>query len=350
MYRFILILFIVLFTISCVKKNKHSTSLTSPEELFESNKLIVGQKLNISSDSIRYVYSLTTIGDSLLILSDNNDSFHFSLIDLYTDTMVGRFGKIGDGPNEISFPTSIQVLPSTKSVGFYVMNQWLYYEHSLEDIIKGQGQPYLKLGRFDVNHQRLFKLRDSTFIGVGYFKNRFAISNEKGDVIEQMQQYPFEEILGQNTNSLAMAYQGNFSMSPNGKNLCFATIYSPNLSFIHLDDSKVVKNIDTLYSWPPIFVGSEGNVISIDFEKENILGYQSVATTNDRVYLLYSGKKLSEKEPYQSNVVLVFDWYGKPIIKYKLDKQLSQITVDSKGKVLYGFVDEMKPYIIKYML
>lgn len=336
--------------VACQPEHEQGAGYTSPEEFFESEKLLAGQKLGLPADSITYINYMATIGDSLLVLSDKNDRFNFALVDPTSGLLIRRFGRLGEGPGEIAFPTTIQLLPGARSCGFYVMTRWQYYEYSLNDILQGREQPYWQAGRFNVNYQRIYKLNDSAFIGVGLFKKRFVISNPQGDTIGQMGRYPFENKLSHSYNSLAMAYQGRFSMSPDGRHLCFATLYAPNVNFIHLDANRMVSSIDSLYSWPPLFKGSDGNVISADIDNNNLLGYLSVSTTNDRVYLLFSGKKLSDPEPYQSDVVLVFDWFGKPVTKYRLDRQLKTIAVDSRGETLYGFVDAQEPYVIKYRL
>ncbi len=116
--------------LACHQQQEQGASFTSPVDFFESEKLLTGQKLGLPADSITYINYMATIGDSLLVLSDKNDQFNFALVDPTSGLLIRRFGRLGEGPGEIAFPTTIQLLPGARSCGFYVMTRWQYYEYS----------------------------------------------------------------------------------------------------------------------------------------------------------------------------------------------------------------------------
>ncbi|GEM_PF-1382885 len=342
--------FILLFACKADTNNPAEAWYDSPEQLFGAVIELTGEATRIPSDQLRHVYELVMPTDSLLILSDPDPQYHFSLVNLNQPQRLLRFGKIGDGPYEVSFPTSIQYISKDTALGLFVRKRWLYYEYRLADIWDKAIQPRIKHGPFHTNYQLLVKRADSTFWGVGYFGHRFAVSEPGGKVVSQWLDYPFRRQLSHGINGLAMAYQGHFSLSPSHNHMGFATIYAPNLILMHFG-SDSIPAVDSVYSRPPLFVGGDNpQRISIDLAKENKMGYLDLATTNDQVFVLYSGKRLADQNAYESTMLLVFDWRGRPLTRYKLDTPVKKFTVSANGQTLYAFVDTPNPYIIKYQL
>ncbi|MBA0884777.1 BF3164 family lipoprotein [Flavobacterium undicola] len=82
------------------------------------------------------------------------------------------------------------------------------------------------------------------------------------------------------------------------------------------------------------------------FENEKTrVTFISGATTNKYIYLLYSGKKFSEKKAYSGKYIYVYDWDLNPVKKITLDKEVSHITIAKDGKRLYTY-DKETGYIV----
>lgn len=71
----------------------------------------------------------------------------------------------------------------------------------------------------------------------------------------------------------------------------------------------------------------------------------SGTTTNDYIYLLYSGKKFIENNAYTGKCIYVYDWNLNPIKKINLDKEISEIAISNDGKVLYSY-DKERAYLV----
>ena len=81
---------------------------------------------------------------------------------------------------------------------------------------------------------------------------------------------------------------------------------------------------------------------------QNVTHYWGMSTTNDNVYCLYSGRTpIQIGNDWKKNIEYIFvekfDWNGKPIKKFKLDKW-GYFCVDKKRNKLYiGSVREEHP-------
>lgn len=91
----------------------------------------------------------------------------------------------------------------------------------------------------------------------------------------------------------------------------------------------------------------------------NHLGILSVASDNEYVYALYSGRTLEEllennfdkDKALISNTILVYDWNGRPVRKIISNKQLSQLCYDKYDQILYAIeINENDEFCISKIL
>jgi hypothetical protein len=77
-------------------------------------------------------------------------------------------------------------------------------------------------------------------------------------------------------------------------------------------------------------------------DRDNVIGYIDIATGREYVYALYADKKLINEDgtgnTFSSDVVLVFDWKGHPVKKYRLTKEAYYITVNERTNKLYAAI------------
>jgi hypothetical protein len=84
--------------------------------------------------------------------------------------------------------------------------------------------------------------------------------------------------------------------------------------------------------------------------------FMSVATSEDHIYILYSGKKPASNtrddrvSAALTNIIYVLDWNGNPLKRYQIDKYLRSIAIDGKTNTLYGSSYEENPSLISYKL
>jgi hypothetical protein len=79
-----------------------------------------------------------------------------------------------------------------------------------------------------------------------------------------------------------------------------------------------------------------GDIIEPNFTEDNTTGYFTIQVTAQYIYLLYSGKTRNEPAIDYANTIHVYDWSGRPIQRYILDKQISGFCVDNGNTKIYG--------------
>jgi hypothetical protein len=79
-------------------------------------------------------------------------------------------------------------------------------------------------------------------------------------------------------------------------------------------------------------------------------GFNDIAVTGDKIFALFNGPKLTELHTF-TDVLLVYNWDGKAIQSFKLDRKCRNIAIDeSNPHILYGLYGERDVRIVKYKL
>ncbi|MDX2303371.1 MAG: BF3164 family lipoprotein [Microscillaceae bacterium] len=277
------------------------------------------------------------------------------MFNLNSAQLIKKFGRIGEAPNEFQFPTFMQYYPSKQGLmmGLYAARKFTYTEFQLDSVLfSNDPKPFAKSVTFDFNHQRLFKLDGKRFVGVGLFSHRFVVSDKEGKILQSFFDYPHQNDLDEFSHRvLAMAYQGNLIFSSDRSKFAFATIDSPNLDICKITPQRIEK-VKNFHLNPPDFRGQGGSTINVTMTTKNKVGFIDICADKSHIYVLYSGRNWERhKDKYlQGNTVLVFDWEGNPVKAYQLSNDISTFTIDSRGKMLYGFEDIKNPQILTFDL
>lgn len=70
------------------------------------------------------------------------------------------------------------------------------------------------------------------------------------------------------------------------------------------------------------------------------------SATQHYIYLLYSGLHENEDHPNDAKFIFVYDWDGKPVMKFTLDRFITSFTVSATDDVMYAF-DESAKAVVK---
>ncbi|SIT14379.1 BF3164 family lipoprotein [Belliella pelovolcani] len=343
---------LIAILLSCKENTKEDISIFELSE-FETVEKLKAEYMSIASTHINRAYDLLILNDNLIV-SDPNSEKHFKIIGLSNEAFLGSFGRIGNGPCEIQFPASIQILNESSSViGVNNRKNFGYREIFLdENQFNSMKDSCLKdYGKFDYNYQKIIKLDEKNLVGTGLFEQRFALSSiDNGSIISEFGKYPFEEELSQyDHNVLAMAYQGEIIKHPKKPLFISTSINSFNFDIIALNTDNSLSVIAQKHYWSPLFNGVSGNAIQATMTSDNKKGCLSTTVTEKYIYILYSGKSRKEGG-VDSNTILVYDWEGKPVKLIKSDKNLNLIAADAKGKYLIGYHDDGQPNLFKITL
>lgn len=269
------------------------------------------------------------IKDSILFIKDYGaDTIFYAYNISHTPfTLLKSWGTKGDGPNEYIYPSPLRRI--NNAISFY--DKALLKLHTIGPDIEIRHEPIAYSG-----FNNVLKIRDNTYIGDGYFNDsRFKLLKE--DVCSSLSiQYPHDGIdcpLIQKS----LAYQGDLVRQPNGDRFVYTSsyggiveIYQINQNDISLVDSKV-------YAYPLYMPYKHSqNEVSANFQKENVKGSLSTYATDRFIYMLYSGKAVSDPDHSYSDIIYVFDWDGNELCQYIPDQDLSCICVDDNDLFLYG--------------
>lgn len=323
-------------------RNKEIDSLGD----FEQNRELTGKRLSISPNSFVYPNKIMEL-DSFLIVEDSDKNKHFRIVDL-RNMSVKLVGTMGNGPGELTFPTSIQKIPRSNSLGLFIRPKFIFAQISLNDLINDRLDYFDSNNRFDINHQKLIKVNDSVFVGIGLFNKRYALSDGMHKLINTQNDYPFAtELKYQPLEVIGMAYQGDIDVKPDGTKIIISSEYSINLQISKIDGYTIIpeKTIDLTF---PQFKAGEGNVISTTMSKDNIRGFLDVSVTNNLIFLLYSGK--AQSNSVGSAIVYVFSWNGDPKYKFLLDREVVCIAASSDEKYLYAVEYGKEPFVTVFDL
>jgi len=286
---------------------------------------------------------LISLGERLIVSSKDTD-FLFQVFDINNGKKITSFGKIGEGPCEFEFPTSIQLDIKDKELGLFNRKRWTYQTID-PNTFECSSSPTSPL---DFNFQKALAVNDSTFFGIGIFKNKYAtynLNSKKTSILDVP--YPFVEQKLDVNPKIAMNQQSDLHLKPDGTRILVTSIFSP---FFDIIDSKRLSIIKRSEGWAPSTMDSDDpNVLTTAVKEDNRLGYISSSVTDTNIYLLFSGKKFSEN-PYSSSIIHVLDWEGNKIEQLNLDMEVESITVTEDNQTLIAYFDDGKANILTYRL
>ncbi|PZX60136.1 TolB-like protein [Algoriphagus ratkowskyi] len=334
-------LFIIIsLVISCTNKQK--------EEFIQTQLLKNGKFLN-SSHRINRLLDIHFIGNKYLI-NDPDGNYQFKIFDINNPEYELKIAKTGEGPCEFSFPTFSQILPNdTSTIGLYNSRLFMYREIKLlEDDYYCTSKEKQRIAN---NFYRVIKANDTILFGTGMFQKKYAVEYENLAEYQQLDiNYPFTDPSSEVENfSITMSQQGQLFLRPDGKYILTTSQFSPTFDILEIT-KKDIKLKYRFEGWPPQFSGSDNpNVITASMSDSNKFGYISSSVSNQYIYLLFSGKNLSQS-PYLSDIIQVLDWNGNKIKELIIPIKVNQIAVSPNDDFLITYHDDGKPNLTLYEL
>jgi len=333
----IFLLFIsTLFFISCNRPNEINLDLQNSE------------RMSIS-DEINHARSMVII-DSLLWITDPDQSHLFKVFNLYDEKGAYPVGNLGSGPCDISFPSFVQKL-NDETISIYVKQRLAFIELTNSELLSDQGACLPRSERVNIDFQRILRIGDNHIFGLGIFEKKYALMDLNKSVAPELYfDYHYEKDLKEKNDyrNIAMASQGDLKAKPDGSKIVFTARNFGAFDIIGITDLEPKLILRSEFG-KPLFTSESGNVIKPNFSEENNLGFLSTAVTDDFIYMLYSGKEMNQ-DNYSSDIVWVYNWEGQRIKTILLDKAVSLIVVDSEDKILIGYHDDGQANLYKFKL
>lgn len=345
MKNFLKIVFLITFY-SCTTESEQSIS-----KYFEGTDLVElkSQKIQINNNDIFFKQILyTDFVDDMLIITDQDSKYALKILDLKTNTLR-NFGIKGRGANELHKNVSLFSIDYNKPKKLYINDYPDYVVYLIDSVKLGLDSQFSKVN---------LPIGENSFIGNAVFangylignclKNKFGVNNIASNNF--FVEFEYEKGEGYLLN------QSSFYGHPSKNKAIYLESYSETMGIIDFDENHLVLN--------ELFKGKneseqivQGNRTYLKPTKNSRLGFVNATVSDKSIYTLYSGKEYANGRDAYFNanlvdIVYVFDWNGKPLKKYHLDKKVRTISIDEKNNVLYAstYDESATPYLVKYDL
>ncbi len=275
--------------------------------------------------------------DSMIIMIDNHDDYHYQLIDMNDKKLIKKFGKSGRGPGEAPI-SPIIINQSWRHGKLKTIQPNRIYSYSIDSLLNFESYLPNPLRLKDTPFfMKATEIRPGTFIGLGLFENGMYGVIRDGEFIGSFLDYPIKEQYKDiDKGILGLAYQGLIQSHPEGEKCVAAFLRGGIIQFLDTKNDIPVILKEIVTTLPDLKPSSSGITLSVS--RDTPFGYVGLATTKNYVYALYSGKLVSPESPANAygNNLLVFNWDGNPLIHFILDKRIICLFIDQYNHYAYG--------------
>lgn len=319
-------LLIVVLLFYCCVSCTHDASRAIDADFIMVEKLQTKDSINLEELGLLLPFTVTSF-DSCFIFGNIRSEYFVSVLDKQTHT-IHNIVNNGNGPGEVILFSLVRNNE----------DRFLFADVARNNLFELEFKK-------DFSHNKIFQINDSLInkfcsiatiddsyiIGTGMFgESRFVIYNLIDRTFSYSGKYPNEG--GVETLSSiqkAALFSGTFiAIHPNKSK--FISADSGIIEFYDVDKNyKLVLNSFKYYHFPQFSIPNNGPVIAT--KKESITGFIGMTYNSTYVYLLYSNSTYLERgaDTFSSNVILVFDWDGKPIKEIILSNEVRSIDVDA---------------------
>lgn len=197
---------------------------------------------------------------------------------------------------------------------------------------------------------------------IGSKPNKYAVFNNNTSQFTPIS-FPYPKESDHLTNfTKSLGYIGFISKRPKKNEFIYTCMYGL-LTYIFDYNNKDITNVRYIYNKPPEYEQRGETEYPKHANKKNIITSPPYVTPN-YVYMknnkttvegAFRNDEKIEGYPYwYSRQILVFDWNGKPVKKYMLDRLISYFFIDENDNALYGITsdspDSDEDYLVKYQL
>lgn len=340
-----------MFCFLACKNNSHD----SLNHLFSKTEDIIINDFNIGKDNFAQIEGLQS-NDSMIITLDYHSGESFSLYNSNRSKLIGRFGLIGQGPNEIPLGTYGYV-EGDNFFTYYEGTGYLanYKISSLEKDLNSHPEYVVKYTLPDAQLSRIVSLDDSMFLGAGTYDSKFqyVLFDRESNVIDYAIDIFNADEIGFNHYHKFLSNQGILRKNPANNKFVYSIYYSSNIDFIEVKNNKIFS-LKSIRLKDPVFNPIQDNGLNrVIPSDDNFIGYLDISPTEEYIYALYTDRKIKDNNKYNdydSDIILVFDWDGNPIKRYKLSERVRHISVNERQKRLYVALidDENHDWDIRY--
>ncbi len=296
--------------------------------------------------------------DSLLFLVDANAEKLLHIYSAPRQELLGSFGNRGRGPNELlSIGRVHEGSKKGTAVGYDVTSRKLIQFKMIESLENG-GFVVDRIVDIPNEKDKYYLdnpiwVSDDKFAAVGFLnlENRCFITDlNLNSYIEFFNpDITFRKKLPDNI--LADMYSSHLSVKPDKSRLVLAGGYIDLVEIFEVNGTHAFTGIGPVFDLTIDFDEARSSERQVFIKTdETRRAFLSVKSTDEYIYLLYSGKQKQDASHYSAgNKVYVMKWNGEPVAHFELDTPVWDIEVSDDNKTLYG-VKSSFPSLIQYDL
>ena len=258
------------------------------------------------------------IFDSVLAVKDAKMDSLVHLVDLRSNRYIGKQCPRGQGPNEFNLIMSMEAEKDGKSLLLYDPNPCALYRlaRGSEGSI-GLQRVYKNEKMQEDMHWNIYPISGNRHLATGlYGEHQFCLLDSLGNIVDKFGEYPYrdEEERGLSGIIKSQVYQGDVTIAPSGKRFLSCTLCGDLISIYEYNEAtghfQPKKNMYTTF---PEYKYQGDNYFGVS--RECPLTHLDATSTDDYIYLLYSGKTTQDVglTAFYGNRIFVLNWEGEKV-------------------------------------
>ena len=293
-------------------------------------------------------YNLVVVGNTVNLLNGRAPKY-FTTIDITTGRVIKQWGDRGQGPNE--FLRIMDIYSNYLETG---LNIWdnatskLYFcsDSNLEsDYVYFQNIP-INIEEGMLRYNSVIQIDTFIFFAVGGNNDKlFTLFDTKRNGVKEIGDFPPEdknEIKDLPPIFRKTAYNGRIRYNGSLKKLVYVSITSEMFEIYNFDGADVKLAMGNYSTVPKYEEIARGDTKGVRTSTINGKGNNRAVTVSDEnIFILYQdykrlGMESEDDHKEYADMVLVFDWNGKPIEIYELDCLVQSIAYDKTTNRLWA--------------
>ncbi|NER03184.1 MAG: hypothetical protein F6K17_11395 [Okeania sp. SIO3C4] len=328
---------ISLFLLNC---SAEDNQIKINDEIKHFNKFPIEKKIQVQ-DVIEYDKDVVVsmhIQDTILVLHKLNrkDDFFFENINLKTKENIHEYIRKGRGANE-----SLGGFNS----GFIDGYLWMFDAVGRNVNLIKKNEAFLSKAPSISKHKiegfvySLIVLDTLNYITVGDYTSGFKIQErhiKTGEVVKEHGK--FENVDPKiPVDGLKSAFESPIFLKPDGSKLVTSYLFTDVIEIYDLENEFRSKTIQGPMNFDVDFkIRKYGSRYVFPTNSKTIRAFREGTTTNNFIYLCFSGYTSEEDETLDAKQIFVYDWDGKPIKRLYSDFHITAIAVKD-DKILYAY-------------
>ncbi len=203
-----------------------------------------------------------------------------------------------------------------------------------------------------VQFMRIMPWKKGTFLALASASsdNRMILLDEKGTVSDTVGSFPdFPDMMGRKPNNALL--QSDLYLSPDRRHLA-VVCRSIDCIDIYDGDAKLKRRLRGPLGAEVSFREASNNGLTRYFQEPDYLMFDHVAANDRKMLVGFVGVRIEKREDFDRYIqsIYAFDWNGKPLTKYALDKEILSFDVDWEHGKLYCLLNDPEPEIVTFTL